>query len=97
MPSAILPTGSGGNNRPCGSLFPQPWENRGRTPEFAMFTPLADPTMPALEEIEAALEIGEAELAAGDIGFGGEIATEVQATLARLEAKRRSPRSGAEP
>ncbi|MGB8839725.1 MAG: hypothetical protein WCC64_01515 [Aliidongia sp.] len=53
---------------------------------------MIDPTKPTLEEIEADLEISEAELAVGEVVSGAEIAAEVQAALARLAAKQRPPR-----
>jgi hypothetical protein len=52
---------------------------------------MIDPTMPTLLELDADLAVSEAELAAGDVVSGEEIAAEVQGVLARLQAKPLTP------
>jgi hypothetical protein len=53
---------------------------------------MIDPTMPTFAELEAALAISEAQLAAGDLISADEILAEEQAALARLEANERPQR-----
>jgi hypothetical protein len=47
---------------------------------------MTEPAMPAFAELEPALAVSEAQLAAGDLVSADEILAEEQAVLARLEA-----------